>query len=83
MFDEYFTSVFLYLLATSAVDVKNNEDKSGKNGSECSEEVRIGNEEESFELIMFVRTNRDSLGLLNEVVSCLLVVDLILIDSFL
>ncbi len=70
-------------MAASTIDVKNNEDEGGKDSSECSEEVRISNKEESFEFVMFIRANCDSFSLLDEVVSCLLVVNFVLIDTFL
>jgi hypothetical protein len=81
--DEYFTSVFFSFYGASAVNVKNDEDKRGDDGSEGSEEVRIGNEEESFEFIMFVRTNSDSLSFFDEIISWFLVNNLVLINAFL
>lgn len=71
------------LYRASTVDVKHNEDEGSKNSCESAEKVRVGNEEESFEFVVFVGTNGHSFGLFDEVISWFLVVDLVLIYSFL
>jgi hypothetical protein len=76
-------SVLFWLVLTSAVEVNDDEDEGREDGAEGSEEVGIGNEEESFEFVMLVRTNGHSLSLFDEVKSGFLVVYFELIDSFL
>lgn len=75
-------SVF-FSLAAAAVQVENDEDEGRDDGSESAEEVGVGHKEETLELIVFVGSDGDSFCLFDEVESWFLVVDLVLVDSFL
>ena len=75
-------SVF-FSLSAAAVQVEHDEDEGRDDGSESAEEVGVCHEEEALELIVFVRSDGHSFCLFDEVESRFLVVDLVLVDSFL
>ena len=64
-----------------AVEIEHNKDKGGDDGGEGSEEVRVGYEEESLELVMFVGTNGHAFSLFYKVEAWFTILYLELIDS--
>ena len=64
-----------------AVEIEHNKDKGGDDSGEGSEKVRVGYEEESFELVVFVGANGHAFSLFYKVEAGFKILYLELIDS--
>ena len=81
IFNPVISSLLLDLLI-STVDVEHNEEEGSQNGRKSAKNVGPGDKQETFEFVMFVRTDGDSFCLFDEIIAGFAVVYFELIDAF-